>query len=293
MATLKNSAISGSLTLPSGTSAQRPSSPPEGSMRYNTDYNMCEYYYNGAWMFLTEGRGAIPRDGMILELSYDDANSWPGSGTTWYDTSGQNNHFRIASGCPDAGQQAMNFSTNSLNAKYQTNSTDLPGVPGSGGQCTYVCVTRILNSTSQWRTLTRSWNADHHVIIQSGGWDIGMYDNDGSGFLDAGGPNQNQLYGYPDRYMACVWRWQDSDQPTYAFNCMSAQQGIYTGSFNNSNGRYNRGFSVLGGYHSGSNDVTVGSQPWGWIKYFACYNRRLSDDETQLVITAMRARYNI
>lgn len=292
MATLKNTSVTGNLQLPAGTTAQRPTNPPEGAMRFNTDLGYCEVYINRGWVDLQVGAGALPRNGLQLELSYDDPSSWPGSGTTWFDTSGNGRHFRLASGCPDAGQQAMNFSTDSLNAKYQTDSTDLPGVPGPNGQCTYVCVTRILNSTSQWRTLTRSWAADHHVIIESGAWRVGMYDNDSAGFLTSG-YDQRNFWHYPDNYGVMVWRWQDSDQPTYALNVNNVASGLYTTSFNNSNGRYNRGFSIIGGYHNGSNDVTVGSQPWGWIKYFAVYNRRLLDDEVGFIMTHLRQRYDI
>lgn len=42
------------VTLPSGTQAQRPSSPTEGQMRYNTDDNEIEYY-NGSWTSISGG----------------------------------------------------------------------------------------------------------------------------------------------------------------------------------------------------------------------------------------------
>lgn len=59
MATLKNTVINdvGAITLPKGTSAQRPTNPPNGSMRYNTDLGYTEAYYNGFWFDLSTGRG--------------------------------------------------------------------------------------------------------------------------------------------------------------------------------------------------------------------------------------------
>lgn len=296
MADLKNTVINdtGAISLPSGTTAQRPSDPPNGSMRYNTDLGYTETYVNRAWGDLTHGRSMyLSREGLQLELSYDDPASWPGSGTDWFDTSGNNRNFRLSTtaGTVDTGQQAFNFSTNDRNAIYGVNSSDLPGVPGTDGQCTYVLVSRILNSTSQWRTLTRSWNADHHVIIQSGAWDIGMYDNDGSGFRDLGGINQNQLPGYPDGYMVFVWRWQNSDAPTFSMNVNAAAGGMWTGSRNDSAARYNRGFHSIGGHHASNNNPNSGDQPWGWIKYFSVYNRRLRDSEVQMTIQTLRRRY--
>ena len=51
MAQLKPTQINdtGFLQLPAGTSAQRPGSPQEGMIRYNTDFNQTEYYDGLAW----------------------------------------------------------------------------------------------------------------------------------------------------------------------------------------------------------------------------------------------------
>ena len=51
MSTLTNTTINdtGYVTLPKGSTAQRPSSPINGMMRYNTDYGKVESYVNGAW----------------------------------------------------------------------------------------------------------------------------------------------------------------------------------------------------------------------------------------------------
>ena len=44
MATLKQTTIDGTFQLPSGTSAQRPSTAPTGSMRFNTDLRIVEWF---------------------------------------------------------------------------------------------------------------------------------------------------------------------------------------------------------------------------------------------------------
>jgi len=40
---------------------------------------------------------SIVRDGLVLHLDAADRNSYPRSGTTWYDLSGNNNHFTLVS----------------------------------------------------------------------------------------------------------------------------------------------------------------------------------------------------
>jgi hypothetical protein len=39
----------GALDIPVGTTAQRPGSPTEGNIRYNTDLETTEIYAEGAW----------------------------------------------------------------------------------------------------------------------------------------------------------------------------------------------------------------------------------------------------
>ena len=43
------------IDLPSGTTAQRPSSPVEGMTRYNTDEDKMEVYADGEWTLVTAG----------------------------------------------------------------------------------------------------------------------------------------------------------------------------------------------------------------------------------------------
>jgi len=52
MATLKNTTINdtGFLKIPSGTTAQRPSSPQIGDFRYNTDDESFEVYNGSEWV---------------------------------------------------------------------------------------------------------------------------------------------------------------------------------------------------------------------------------------------------
>ena len=68
---------------------------------------------------------------------------------------------------------------------------------------TYIVWTRIKNSTVEWRTLTRGYASDHHVIIQSGGWEIGYYDN-ATNFLGSG-YSQQSLPNYGTSNWICLY----------------------------------------------------------------------------------------
>lgn len=48
----------GAITLPSGTTAQRPVPPVNGMIRYNTTSNLLEAYINGAWQNINAGGNA-------------------------------------------------------------------------------------------------------------------------------------------------------------------------------------------------------------------------------------------
>jgi hypothetical protein len=73
MATLKNSTIdtTSSITLPAGTTAQRPASPVAGMIRYNTSFNVTEYYDGTSWKDINSGYTVA--DGSTSNLAADSA----------------------------------------------------------------------------------------------------------------------------------------------------------------------------------------------------------------------------
>jgi len=83
MAILKNTSFRDSnsvLTIPSGTTAQRPLRPPNGAMRFNTSFGVTEIYMNNGWHDASNGSRlidawptSIDSGGMFVEL-------WGGGG---------------------------------------------------------------------------------------------------------------------------------------------------------------------------------------------------------------------
>ena len=279
--TLEVDSVTSTVTLTAVSSSQRPQNAAQGTIIWNTDTLEVEVWNGTAWVNISKkSGGALPTDGMRVYLDATNTDSYPGSGTTWTDLSGYGNNFQIVNGAFKGGAGSMtgymDFQGNHGQAK---NGGDI----SLSGDVSYVVVTRIKNSTGQWRTLTRSYNADHHVIVQSGAWNIGMYDNNGAGFIGTG-YSQQSLPGYASNsFMVMVWRWSNNDNPTYELHV----NGISRGSISNSNARYNRGFGSIGGYHSGNTNPSSGSQWWGDIRLFAAYARRLTTSEIAEIQNAM------
>ena len=228
----------------------------------------------------------ISKAGLILQLDASAPESYPGSGTVWYDLSGNSNHFNIVAGAYNSsGVQYMDFNGSYGMAK---NSTDISLSDATG--VTYVMWTRIKNSSADWRTLTRSYVNDHHVIVLAGGWEIGMYDNEtawvGSGYSQQSLPN----YG-TSNWICMYWRWKNTS-PYYEMSYNDTPSTIRA-SISDANARYNRGFGSLGGYHAGSTTPSVGSQFWGDIANFMCYNRRLSDSELLQNYNIQKGRFGL
>jgi len=91
MANLKNTNIDNNLELPSGTTGERPASPQEGQIRYNTDLGVTEFYNGANWRPLSD--------------THPEA-----TGGTVVDYSGYSNDYRVHI-FDQPGQSTISFST--------------------------------------------------------------------------------------------------------------------------------------------------------------------------------------
>lgn len=99
MANLKNTIINdtGFLTFPSGSEAQRPNNPQVGYTRMNTDSHQLEIYDGTEWKIITYVDNIVT-NGLVLHLDAGNINSYPGTGTTWTDLSGNDNDGTLING---------------------------------------------------------------------------------------------------------------------------------------------------------------------------------------------------
>jgi hypothetical protein len=216
----------------------------------------------------------IVTNGLVLYLDAGNRKSYPGSGTTWKDLSGNGYNFTINASAYSTSLRVphMNFE-GSFGAAKRIVSGSMVDVPNySNG--TVMCFSTILNSTGTWRTLMRGAGADHQVIIATGSNSLGMYDNNAVGFIGSGFDITNLPNPY-NSFNCLTWRMSQSS-PYYQFQ-YNDNNTVY--SITNGNATFSNGFSVIGAYHNVSSDVNNCSQFWGKISVFLYYNRALTNSE--------------
>lgn len=231
----------------------------------------------------------VVTSGLILYLDAGNTSSYPGSGETWFDISGNSNNFVInPSAYNNTGPKYMDFN-GSFGCAKKT-SSDL----AVSGDVTVLCWTRVKNSTAEWRTLLRGLSAgpDHQVIIQQGGWLIGMYDNTAVTGFNSCGYSQQDLPNYNTTNWVCMqWRWNNSVTPYYSFSfndSPSATRGV----INSVNARFKGGVCSIGAYNNGNqNNPNDASQYWGDIGLILIYNRKLTDQEMLQNYNTFKVRF--
>ena len=224
-----------------------------------------------------DGKAGPISNGLVIYLDAGNSASYPGTGTTWYDLSGNANNFTVqaAAYATVNGIPHMNFE-GSYGLATRSSGSDVPYYANS----TVMVFTSIKNSTADWRTLLRGTSADHQVIISTGNL-LGMYDNNADVFLSSG----FNITSLPNPYTQfnCLAFRLSSSPPYYQF---SYNGGTSVAAITDSRAATNNGFYALGAYQGPS-------QYWGKIAVFLYYNRELSPDEISQNYSFFRARFGV
>lgn len=238
----------------------------------------------------------IVRDGLIVHYDAASKKSYPGTGTTWYDLSGNGYNVTLnsASIWSDQGQQSFMDFENGI-AKYLPGGS-LTNIPGTDTPAiTIIIFSTIKLPDGDWKTLVRGdvSRPDHQIIINSGdGVSLGMYDNDAAGFQDTGF-DVSSISNRENQFNYMVWKLNTSSPyyqffyNDYTYDGLSSSQATLT----TSNATHNSGFSSIGGYHNGSNSPTSFSQEFGRMSVFMCYGRHLSESEIRQNYNALYLRF--
>jgi len=269
MATLQNVTIDSTshVQLPTGTTAQRPGSPETGQSRWNTSLNVLEIYNGTYWDY----QPSFTRDGLVLYLDAAEPSSYPGSGTTWTDLSGQGNHGTLTNGPTFvSGTAGGVIQFDGSDDKIDTNGPNL-----STSNYTVVCGTRYSGATRGRIVSAKSNNfllghwSNQAKKFYSGGWVSSS----------GGGPSDTEW-----RIYAGVGSYT-GDTYSYYINGLRHAGPNTSGSLGPN--AFGLGRYALGNSGSGSEFST------GQISFLLAYNRSLSSHEIQVIFRAFRGRFSI
>ena len=126
--------------------------------------------------------GSILTQNLAIWIDANNASSYPGTGTTVTDLSGNGRTQNLASAAQYTvlnGVKCFDCNSNSLTA-----ASAVPTLPTTG--FTYISWARMKSSSADWRTLFRCTPNDHPILIELGSNRLGMYDNTANAFFPAG-----------------------------------------------------------------------------------------------------------
>jgi hypothetical protein len=209
---------------------------------------------------------SIVMNGLVLCLDAGNTKSYPGSGTTWNDISGNGNHGSLINGVSYSSSNGGVLVTNGTNQYI-----DVIGLNLSTSNNTVMCATRYVDLTTPGRI----------VSARSNNWLLGHHSGNNSSYYAEG-----WVYNPSNSGSGNIWRIY-----TATGDYSNDSWGIYVnGQFitSNANGINGpNGFS-LGRYGPGNTQYSKAE-----ISVLYCYNRVLSNTEIQQNFNALRGRYGI
>jgi hypothetical protein len=216
----------------------------------------------------------IVTDGLVLCLDAANVRSYPGSGTSWFDLSG-NGYTQTLSGGAGLTTQDGVACIDCTGAKTTVDAGTTFSLASSH---TLISWARPLSDaqTSTWRTLWRTQPDDHPLLIQDSTNTIGYYDNNGGAFVSYG-LNLGTLG------LENVWT---------MFSLM-ASGGTTTLYINDGSTSGSVSYTASGNSHDALGSTANGSQAFGYIGTAQVYNRALSVSEISQNFNATRNRFGV
>jgi hypothetical protein len=223
------------------------------------------------------------------------SDSYPGTGTTWFDLSGNNYNLTLNSSSVfqnDGGNDKYMDFSNGI-AKYLPGGT-LTNIPTTNSAIgTWVFYTSVKNTTplpgDTWKTLLRGTGGVHAVIInQADGISLGNFIE--PAFRDSGFDMTTIPNVVTEPHMM-AWKLVLNTTPRWSFfydSFTSAAQATT----DTSPGANTWASACIGAWHSDSSSPTVFSQNWGKVWFAAFYPFELSTAQLDQVNVYIAKRYN-
>jgi hypothetical protein len=217
--------------------------------------------------------GGVMPTNLILYLDADNAASYSGSGTTVNDLSGNGYTHTLSNSnlytelggvkcfnCSSVGQVITSVSTT---IQIPTNFT-------------YISWVRVRASTTGFRTLLRSFDGGHAIIVNTGTNLLGMWDNTTETGFNSSGYNMS-AYGDVWAQFATVG---DASGQTFYINGQQVGSSVAK--------------SVAGEYHfAWGNIQSANDQPWGYVANLELYNIKLTPEQLQQNYYGLRSRFSV
>jgi len=210
---------------------------------------------------------SIITQNLAIWIDANDPASYPGSGTTITDLSGNGRTQNLSNAAAYTVLDGVKCWDCSSTYYIRAASTG-PTLPTTG--FTYITWARMIPSSASWRTLFRSSPDDHAILIEIGTNRLGMYDNGTNAFYPSG---YNDVSGLAD-----VWvQWAvtgDSSGQTFYINGQQVGTTVQT---------------VAGNAH----DYTgcIPSQPFGYVANMFLYTSKLTQEQIQQNYFALQDRF--
>lgn len=217
---------------------------------------------------------SIVRNGLVLHLDAANTKSYPGSGTTWFDMSGNGYNHSLKSGAVFTTVDNAKCIDTAVEGRYiQDAGTTFTFGPSH----TMIAWARPLadSQVSTWRTLWRTQPDDHPLLIQDGTNLIGYYDNNSDAFVSYG-INAGTI-GIENKWTMFTLVSNGTTTTLYINNLQYSGTVNYTAS--------GTSHDVIG--------AAIGSQSFGYTAAVQLYNRALSESEIKQNFEALRGRYGI
>ena len=221
--------------------------------------------------------GKIVTNGLVLALDAADRNSYPGSGTTWRDLSGNNNHMSLVNN-PTFVNNNQGSSYLSFDGASDYGIVTVP-VPDTttGDRCCFECFCYGPMTNS---TMLMAWGtAAHDIFISAGGIGFNTYNSDVYGITTA--PITNT-------WNHMVFNFYRGNYTLGSIYVNSVQQSLsfISSTQNTGNARFAGGELRIGAGGDGYN----GNWRFNTVKV---YNRALSASEIQQNYNAQKSRFGL
>ena len=229
--------------------------------------------------------------GYTFYVDASDSDSYPGTGTTWFDLSGNGYDLTLSSSgvfVDDGGNDKyMNFDSGI--AKYLPGGTltDIPTTDGATG--TWVFYTSLRNAVDL-KTLIRNVNFVHPVIAWTDGVTLGNYVEPSffnSGFNMTTIPN---VYTEP-HMMAWKFSWDTTPTWQFYYDSFTSTAQATLNNFPTFISNRTWASSCIGAWHGNSSSPTTFSQNWGKVWFAAYYPFVLSTEQLDQVNSYISQRY--